>query len=78
MPIHTVILMVMYVHLGNTASDVLDNGDEIRKPFFELFYAINAMLAFNIVAPADVRLVLVLFQDACHRIITITVPELQD
>ena len=58
MPIHTVVLMVMDVHLGNTASDALDNGDKIRKPFFKSSYTINAMLAFNIVAPADVRLVL--------------------
>ena len=74
MPIHTVVLMVMDVHLWNTASDPLDNGDEMRKPFFESSYTINAMLAFNIVTPADVRLVLVLFQDACYRIIAITVP----
>ena len=67
--------MVMDVHLGNTACDALDNRDEIRKLFFESSYTTNAMLAFNIVAPADVRLVLVLFQDACYHIVAITVPE---
>jgi hypothetical protein len=78
MPIHTVVLMVMDVHLGNATSDALDNGDEVRKPFFESRNPINAMLAFYIVAPADIRLVLVLFQDASYRIITVTVSVLQD
>ena len=78
MPIHIVVLMVMDVHLGNATSDALDNGDEVRKLFFESHDSINAMLAFYIVAPADVRLVLVLFQDTGYRIITVTVSVLQD
>ena len=78
MPIHIVVLMVMDVHLGNATSDALDNGDEVKKLFFESHDPINAMLAFYIVTPADVRLVLVLFQDASYRIITVTVSVLQD
>ena len=69
--------MVMDVHFGNTTNDALDNGDKVRKPFFELCDRINAVLAFNIIAPADVRLILVVFQDAGHHIIAVTVPELK-
>lgn len=78
MPIHAVILMVMDMHLGNATSDALDDGDEVGKPFFESSDTINAVLAFDVVAPADVRLVLLLFQDAGYRIIAVTVPVLQD
>ena len=70
--------MVMDVHFRNTTNDALDNGDKVRKPFFKSCDMINAVLAFNIIAPADVRLILVVFQDVGHHIITVTAPELKD
>ena len=54
----TVILVVVDMHTWYAANDSLDGLYSIWKHFFKLHNTIDAVLAFNIVAPRDERLVI--------------------
>lgn len=71
--IHTVISMILYVHLRDAAHDPADGGDKVREPLFETRDTIDPMLALDVVAEAEVSLLLVLLQDSSQGIVASTV-----
>jgi hypothetical protein len=73
-PILAVIFVVANVHLRNAANDTLSNADNVRKPFRKSSASIDAVLAFNVVAPEYIWLVFLLTKDLCESIVAVGVP----